>query len=68
MEVSELAQGIHPDRRAYKVVSIANVALLPDEPEPENNDGRKTCFWCEGPTKKVQGFRNNYDFCRSCKR
>lgn len=68
MEVSEKADGIHPDRRSYKVVSNANVVLLSDEPEPENNDGRKNCFWCGSPTEKIQGFRNNYDFCRSCKK
>lgn len=35
---------------------------------PENNDGRSTCYWCNGPTEKLQGFTESYDFCRKCKR
>lgn len=69
MEVSEIEMnGLHPDRKCYKVVSTANVVLLADEPEPKNNDGRSFCFWCRRPTEKIAGFQSNYDFCRSCKK
>jgi len=34
--------------------------------EPQNNDGRKTCFWCNKKTKNVQGFSSSYDICESC--
>lgn len=34
--------------------------------EPKNNDGRITCYWCDEPTKQVQGFMNIYDVCEEC--
>jgi len=36
---------------------------------PRNNDGRKTCFWCGAPTKRVPGIVTNvYDICTKCGR
>lgn len=35
-------------------------------PEPENNDGRSTCFWCNKPTKQVPGISNFYNVCPKC--
>ena len=29
---------------------------------PKNNDGRKTCFWCQSPTEK-RGCMKEYDVC-----
>ena len=34
--------------------------------EPKNNDGRITCYWCDEPTKQIQGFMNSYDVCEGC--
>jgi len=31
---------------------------------PKNNDNRKTCFWCDSPTRKAGG--GIYDICTSC--
>jgi hypothetical protein len=40
----------------------------PENPEPENNDGRETCWWCSGKTHKVQGFTAEYDICPKCEK
>lgn len=34
--------------------------------KPKNNQGRETCFWCQNPTKKVEGFSTFYDVCPKC--
>lgn len=36
------------------------------EQEPHNNDGRTTCWWCGGVTKKSQGFSETWDICQEC--
>jgi len=36
--------------------------------EPRNNDGRKDCYWCAGPLRKVLGLNEQYDYCDKCKR
>lgn len=36
--------------------------------EPENNNGRSTCYWCGEPTKKINGFIKTYDYCMECKK
>ena len=36
------------------------------EQEPRNNDGRLTCWWCSGATKKSQGFSGTWDVCQEC--
>jgi hypothetical protein len=37
----------------------------PKTAEPENNDGRATCYWCGSPTKKFIALKYNefYDVC-----
>lgn len=35
-------------------------------PEPRNNDGRKTCFWCGTATKSCPGFFSSGDICPVC--
>jgi len=36
--------------------------------DPKNNDGRKTCFWCGGTTKKVRLIFSDTDVCTKCDR
>ena len=36
--------------------------------EPEDNIGRKTCFWCSEPTTKKVLFNTVYDYCEKCKK
>lgn len=61
-----------PDGRFYRNPKGSPPLFLAREPEPRNNDGRKTCFWCctvEGdpiPTEK-RGM-GAYDVCPNCKR
>jgi len=71
MEIEEVDPGIHPSRRAYKLLSTGNVILLGEhgtqaDAEPPNNDGRADCFWCAGPLKRVEGFASCYDICKKC--
>jgi len=34
--------------------------------EPENNNGRDICYWCNSPTKEIKGFSQNYNVCVNC--
>jgi hypothetical protein len=34
--------------------------------EPRNNDGRRYCWWCGSPTKRVPGVIDVYDICTEC--
>ena len=37
--------------------------------EPENNQGRQRCWWCDRRTNKVPGFYlDSYDLCPNCKK
>jgi len=38
------------------------------EREPTTNQGRSTCFDCNSPTNKVQGFTETYDVCPKCQK
>ena len=47
----------------------ARFELLEDtDEEPEDNDGRSTCYWCTGPTERRAGFSSMYDVCPECDR
>lgn len=36
--------------------------------EPKNNDGRKDCFWCASPTRKLALAQTIVDICTNCER
>ena len=51
-----------------------NVVLLefdfsdPEDEPPRNNDGREKCFWCGGPTKKIELATSSGNVCSRCGR
>jgi len=50
--------------RGYPLYSLADPGT--PSPEPANNDGRPTCFWCGGVTRRILGFSASYDVCPKC--
>ena len=52
---------------------IVSAVLTPQEAEtaaktePENNQGRTACFWCNKPTSKI-GLHNDMDVCPDCQK
>jgi hypothetical protein len=41
--------------------------VRPDlEPEPDNNDGREACYWCEAPTKQLALATSIGNVCTRC--
>lgn len=60
----------YPDHRnqddgAYAAARFELIEERAQE-EPRNNDGRETCWWCGGATKKSQGFSGTWDVCQEC--
>lgn len=45
-----------------------NLGKINQPTEPKNNDGRKDCFWCAHPTKKVPFINTVANVCVNCKR
>lgn len=71
MVVVEKLLNLHPQRKAYKLLSTINVILMTKTgaTEPTNNDGRSSCFWCGRDTRNVPGFTTgSYDFCEVCEK
>ena len=68
MVITKQMKDIIPQRKGYKLLSVANVILATDDgEEPKNNDGRPSCFWCGKATKNVPGFTiGSYDLCEAC--
>lgn len=46
------------------------VSIQSKGPEPKNNDGRTSCYWCGAKTKNVPSAFSSYDICTnpSCQR
>jgi len=72
--VRELYRGKHVlvNECSVMIIKSGSLRIREDlnkkEPEPTNNDGRLTCYWCKKNTEKIQGFTNTYDMCRRCKK
>jgi len=56
----------HVPPESYDIMFAKAIKDL--EPEPKDNDGRLTCYWCKKNTEKIQGFTDTYDMCKRCKK
>lgn len=55
-----------PGRSSFAILGMFRPCRRQVSP-PKNNDGRTTCFWCGGPTKRVFGIATDiYDICTKC--
>ena len=52
-------EGCPPDPKEGSTFETTNISN-------KNNDGRETCIWCEGKTKKVNTGFSFYDVCVKC--
>ena len=60
----------HTDRKchAFPARTILYKIIRQETTEAvQNNDGRKTCYYCNAPTKQV-GIMRLYDVCTKCER
>lgn len=45
---------------------LTGISASVKKEEPDDNDGRETCFWCGKKTIKKELFTSSYDICDSC--